>query len=315
MDIRQLKAFVAIAETGTFTAAAERVHVTQAAISMQIRQLERETGAKLFVRAPRKVILTEAGEKLLDRAQTILREHDAALHELAALTGAERGRLRVGSASAMVSGDPLPLILKRLKGEHPGVEASVVSGTSEELVQGLMAGEIDAAFVSLPVEARGVQTELLNEDYLVAIASPRHKLAKQKVVSAYALANEKLILGERGGNTRRLIDQFFAHAGVTPKIAMELSRLAAIKRMVEEDMGVGIVPLQSVREEVARGSLVRWWIEGAQINWQLGLARLVGGYESPIQKRFLQLCRDHFRELTATTSKDRQRAVKKAARI
>lgn len=314
MEIRQLRAFVAIAETGTFTAAAERVHVTQAAISMQIRQLERETGTKLFIRAPRKVILTEAGEKLLDRAQAILREHDSALHEMAALNGAEKGRLRIGSASAMVSGDPLPQILKRLKDEHPGVDSSVVSGTSEDLVQRLMAGEIDAGFVSLPVEARGVQTELLNEDYLVAIASPRHKLAKQRVVSAYALANEKLILGERGGNTRRLIDQFFAQAGVTPKIAMELSRLAAIKRMVEEDMGVGIVPLQSVRDEVARGSLVRWWIEGAQINWQLGLARLVGGYESPIQKKFLQLCRDHFREFAAATTKDKQKQ-KKAARV
>lgn len=314
MEIRQLRAFVAIAETGTFTAAAERVHVTQAAISMQIRQLEREAGAKLFIRAPRKVILTEAGEKLLDRAQAILREHDAALHEMAALTGAEKGRLRVGSASAMVSGDPLPEILKRLKSDHPGVEASVVSGTSEELVQALTAGELDAAFVSLPVEARGIQTELLNEDYLVAIASPRHQLAKQKVVSPYALANEKLILGERGGNTRRLIDQFFAQAGVTPKIVMELSRLAAIKRMVEEDMGVGIVPLQSVLEEVGRGSLVRWWIEGAQINWQLGLARLVGGYESPIHKKFLQLCREHFRKLAAATSKDKQKQSRKAAR-
>ena len=196
MEIRQLKAFVAIAETGTFTAAAGRVHVTQAAISMQIRQLETESGVRLFVRAPRRVILTEAGEKLLERAQTILREHDAALHELAALTGAEKGRLRIGSASAMVSGEPLPRILKRLRAAHPGVEASVRSGTSEELVQRLLAGDLDVAFVSLPVDARGVQTELLNEDYLVAIASPRHKLAKQKVVSAYALAGEKLILGE-----------------------------------------------------------------------------------------------------------------------
>ena len=90
MDIRQLKAFVAIAEAGTFTAGAVRVHVTQAAISMQIRQLENETGAQLFVRAPRRVILTEAGEKLLERAYVILREHDAALEEMAALTGAHK---------------------------------------------------------------------------------------------------------------------------------------------------------------------------------------------------------------------------------
>jgi LysR family transcriptional regulator, low CO2-responsive transcriptional regulator len=294
MEIRQLKAFIAIAESGTFTAGAVRVHVTQAAISMQIRQLETETRAQLFIRAPRRVILTEAGEKLLERAYVILREHDAALEELAALTGAQRGRLRIGSASAMVSADPLPQILRELRKTHAGVETSVASGTSELLVKQVLAGELDAAFVSLPVEARGIHTELLSEDYLVAIASPHHPQAKQKIASAYALAGEKLILGERGGNTRRLIDQFFSQAGVKLKVAMELSRLAAIKRMVEEDMGVGIVPLQSVQEEVARGTLVRWWIEGAQINWQLGIARLVGGYESPIHLTFLQLCREHF---------------------
>ena len=313
MDIRQLKAFVAIAESGTFTAGAGRVHVTQAAISMQIRQLENETGAQLFVRAPRRVILTEAGEKLLERAYVILREHDAALEEMAALTGAHKGRLRIGSASAMVSADPLPQILRELKKSHEAVETSVSSGTSESLVQQVLAGELDVAFVSLPVDARGIQTELLSEDYLVAVASPRHKLANQKVVSAYALAGEKLILGERGGNTRRLIDQFFAQAGVTPKVIMELSRLAAIKRMVEEDMGVGIVPLQSVEEEVAAGKLVRWWIEAAQINWQLGFARMVGGYESPIHLTFLGLCREHFKQPVPNPPRTKIKPKKKAA--
>lgn len=314
MDIRQLKAFVAISETGTFTAGAARVHVTQAAISMQIRQLENETGAQLFVRAPRRVILTEAGERLLERAYVILREHDAALEEMAALTGAHRGRLRIGSASAMVAADPLPQILRELRKTHEAVETSVSSGTSEALVQQVLAGELDLAFVSLPVEARGIQTELLSEDYLVAIASPRHKLANQKVVSAYALAGEKLILGERGGNTRRLIDQFFSQAGVTPKVIMELSRLAAIKRMVEEDMGLGIVPLRSVEEEVATGKLVRWWIEAAQINWQLGVARLVGGYESPIHLTFLELCREHFKQPAPNPPPNKPKPKKKAAR-
>jgi DNA-binding transcriptional LysR family regulator len=313
MEIRQLKAFVAIAEEGTFTAGAVRVHITQAAISMQIRQLEIETGSRLFVRAPRRVIITEAGEKLLERARAILREHDAAIEELAALNGAERGRVRIGSASAMVSADPLPQLLRALRKKYEGVEVSVASGTSEALVQQILAGELDAAFVSLPVEARGIQTEMLSEDSLVAVASPRHKLARQRVVSPYALANEKLILGERGGNTRRLIDQFFAQAGVTLKIAMELSRLNAIKRMVEEDMGVGIVPLQSVRDEVARGTLVRWWIEGAQINWQLGLARLVGGYESPILQDFLKLCRNQFGKPPASSPARAKQKQKKRA--
>ncbi|HYK21498.1 MAG TPA: LysR family transcriptional regulator substrate-binding protein, partial [Pyrinomonadaceae bacterium] len=99
---------------------------------------------------------------------------------------------------------------------------------------------------------------------------------------------------ERGGNTRRLIDQFFAQAGVTLRVAMELSRQQAIKRMVEEDMGVGIVPLQSVKDEVEKGKLIRWWIEGAQINWELGIAQLSNGYDSPIMQKFVTLARKNF---------------------
>ena len=308
MEIRQLRAFVAIAEAGTFTAGALRVHVTQAAISMQIRQIENELGAKVFIRAPRHVILTEAGEHLLVRARQILREHDAALDEIAELAGAERGRLRIGSASAMVLTEQLPRILKELRKQHPAADISVNSGTSDALVDQIVAGELDTAFVSLPVDVRGIQTERLSEDQLVAIASPRHKFARQRTISAYTLAGEKLILGERGGNTRRLIDQFFAQAGVTLKVAMELSRQAAIRRMVEEDMGVGIVPLQSVREEVEKGKLVRWWIEGAEINWELGLAQINGGYESPILQKFIAITRKHFAQDPSTGNSKKSRA-------
>jgi DNA-binding transcriptional LysR family regulator len=312
VEIRQLRAFVAIAESGTFTAGALRVHVTQAAISMQIRQLETEIGAKVFVRAPRHVILTEAGEQLLRRARHILREHDAALDEIAELAGAERGRLRIGSASAMVLSEQLPAILKELRKQHPAAEISVISGTSEVLVDQILGGEVDVAFVSLPVDVRGIKTERLSQDQLVAIASPRHKLAKQRTISAYTLAGERLILGERGGNTRRLIDQFFAQAGVTLHVAMELSRQQAIKRMVEEDMGVGIVPLASVKEEVDKGKLIRWWIEGAQINWELGIAQLSNGYDSPIMQKFVSLAHKNFTEAatTATPKKGKKAAHK-----
>ncbi|MDQ6651393.1 MAG: LysR family transcriptional regulator [Acidobacteriota bacterium] len=316
MEIRQLRAFTAIAELGTFTAGALRVHVTQAAISMQIRQLENELGAKLFVRAPRRVMLTEAGEQLLHRARQILRDHDAAVDEIAELAGAERGRLRIGSASAMVTTDVLPKLLKEVRRQHARAEITVASGTSEALVQQILAGELDVAFVSLPVEARGINTERLIQDQLVAIASPRHPLAKQRTISAYTLAGEKLILGERGGNTRRLIDQFFEQAGITLQVSMELSRQASIRRMVEEDMGVGIVPLQSVADEVERGRLVRWWIEGAQINWELGIARLIGGYESPITQTFVKLSRKYFGDSRqpATSKKAKPNTRKKLAK-
>ena len=114
MEIRQLRSLLAIAETGTFTAAAQRLHVTQAAISMQIRQLEEELGVQLFARTPKRVRLTEAGEALSRRARTILMEHDAAIAELSSLSSSTRQRLRIGTASTRVSTAPLPSILQEL---------------------------------------------------------------------------------------------------------------------------------------------------------------------------------------------------------
>ena len=307
MEIRQLKAFLAIAEAKTFTAGARRVNVTQAAISMQIRQLEDEVGLKLFTRTPRRVILTEAGEYLLNRARKILREHDSALAEIAELGGAEHGRLRIGSASAEFAAIQLPHILQGIKNFYPNADLSVCAGTSQTLVDRIMHGETDIAFVSLPVENSSITTDLLFSDEIVAIAHPSHPRANEKYVSAAALAGEKLILGQRGGNTRRMIDEFFNVANVRPNVVMELSRQEAINQMVENNLGVGMAGAKTIADEIREGRLVSWMIEGAEINWELGLARLRGGYFSPIAKKFVTLCKEGFvereRELKAASKK------------
>lgn len=296
MEIRQLKAFLAIAEAKTFTAGARRVNVTQAAISMQIRQLEDEVGLQLFTRTPRRVIITEAGEYLLDRARKILREHDSALAEIAELGGAEHGRLRIGSASAEFATQQMPRILQGIRKKFPNSELNVSAGTSQTLVDKIMHGEIDIAFVSLPVDNSSITTDLLFSDEIVAIAYPRHPRANEKYISAAALAGEKLILGERGGNTRRMIDDFFNAANVRPNIIMELSRQEAINQMVENNLGVGTAGAKTIADEIREGRLISWMIEGAEINWDLGLARLRGGYFSPIAKEFVALCKESFVE-------------------
>ncbi len=294
MEIKQLKAFIAIAEEKTFTAGAKRVHVTQAAVSMQIRQMEEEIGLPLFTRTPRRVILTEAGELLLSRARSILREHDSALEELAGIAGAEHGRLRIGSASAMFATEQLPSILEKLINKYPNAELSVTSGTTEKLVDKIQHGEIDISFVSLPIEEPNIQTELLYSDEVVALAHPSHPLAKEKYISAARLAGENLILGEKGGNTRRMIDDFFDAHNLKPHVVMELSRQEAINKMVENNMGVGIAGAKNSLDEVKSKKVVSWWIEGAEIKWNLGLARLRGGYFSPIGIEFTKLCRENF---------------------
>ncbi|MBK9216400.1 MAG: LysR family transcriptional regulator [Chloracidobacterium sp.] len=296
MEIRQLKAFVAIAEANTFTAGAKRVNVTQAAISMQIRQLEEEVGLQLFTRTPRRVILTEAGEYLLHRARRILREHDAALAEIAEVAGAEHGRLRIGSASAEFATQQLPNILKELKGKFPNADLSVSVGTSQALAEKISHGDIDIAFVSLPVETSSVVTELLFSDQIVAIGAPDHPLANKKTMNIATLAAEKLILGERGGNTRRRIDDLFHDAGVKPNIVMELSRQEAINQMVEAGLGLGLAGAKAIAAEIAARRVISWRIEGAEINWDLGLAHLRGGYFSPIAREFVNLCTESFIE-------------------
>ena len=296
MEIRQLKAFLAIAEAKTFTAGARRVNVTQAAISMQIRQLEDEVGLPLFTRTPRRVILTEAGEYLLERARKILREHDSALAEIAEVAGAEHGRLRIGSASAMFATQQLPFIMQKLKQKFPNADLTVSSGTSQRLVDKIMHGEIDMAFISLPVDNPNIATELLFSDEIVAIAHPKHPLANEKFISAATLAGEKLILGERGGNTRRMVDEFFAAANVKPNITMELSRQEAINQMVEMGLGVGLAGAKTGAKEIREGRLISWLIEGAEIKWELGLGRLRGGQYSPVAKEFVKLCKENFAE-------------------
>jgi DNA-binding transcriptional LysR family regulator len=296
MEIRQLKAFLAIAEAKTFTAGARRVNVTQAAISMQIRQLEEEVGLQLFTRTPRRVILTEAGEYLLERARKILREHDSALAEIAEVAGAEYGRLRIGTASGTFAMHQLPGIMQALKVKFPNSELTVASGTSERLVDRMMHGELDTAFVSLPVDNANITTESIFSDEIVAIAHPDHPLAKEKYISAATLSHENLILGERGGNTRRMIDEFFAAANVRPNVTMELSRQEAINLMVEANLGVGMAGAKTVAREIRDGKLISWLIEGAEIKWELGLARLRGGHFSPIGKEFVRLCKESFVE-------------------
>lgn len=294
MDIKQLKAFVAIADTETFTAGARRLNITQAAISMQIRHLEDELGLPLFTRTPRKVILTEVGEALLVRARRILREHEAALAETAELAGAEHGRLRIGSASATFSSSELPEILKSLRMDFPKSEMTVFSGTSEKLIEKITHGELDVAFVSLPVSNTNVQTELMFSDEVAVIVHPSHPKAGENVISAAALAKENLILGEKGGNTRRMIDEFFSELGLRPNVVMELSRQSAINRMVENQMGVGIAGIRAVRQQVDEGILSALRIEGAELHWDLGVARLRGGYLSPIARAFMEVCKSTF---------------------
>jgi DNA-binding transcriptional LysR family regulator len=145
--------------------------------------------------------------------------------------------------------------------------------------------------VSLPVQASDVTTELLRSDRLVAAMSPQHRLARSRVIKAEELAAEALILGEKGGNTRRLIDLYFEKSGLTPKVVMELQRTEAIIKMVELGFGVTILPQGSVRADIARDRLRAAPVRDLNLRWEFGMAYLKSDYLSPALESFVKLCR------------------------
>ena len=291
MELRLLRTFKAVADAGSFTSAASRVHLTQAAVSVHIRQLEEELGTPLFLRVNKKLYLTETGRALLAHAETILHAHDEAKAELTNLSGPSRGRLHLGIASTAVTVHPLPEILSEIKRKHALVDLSVVGGTSERIIEQILAGQIDAGLVSLPVETSDVLTETLRSDNLVAVMSTKHKLARARSITVEELAAGPLILGEHGGNTRRLIDLFFEKSGLDPKIIMELQRTEAIIKMVELGFGVTILPQGAVRTSVARGTLHAVMVRELNVKWEFGVAYLKSDYITPALESFLKLCR------------------------
>jgi len=291
MELRLLRTFKAVAEGGSFTKAAKIIHVTQAAVSVHIRQLEEEVGAPLFLRVNKKLYLTEAGRALLSHAEKIIRAHDEAKADLAAMGGSSRGRLHIGVASTAITVQPLPEILSDIKRSYALLDLSVVGGTSEFIIEQILAGNLDAGLVSLPVEASDVLTETLRSDRLVAAMSPQHKLGYSRVITSEEVSSEPLILGEKGGNTRRLIDLFFEKNKLEPKIVMELQRTEAILKMVELGFGVTILPTGSLQTRVARGTLRAVPVRDLDLKWEFGIAHLKSDYIPPALETFLKLCR------------------------
>lgn len=296
MELRLLRTFKAVAEAGSFTHAASRIHLTQAAVSVHIRQLEEEVGSPLFLRVNKKLFLTEAGRALLHHAEAILRAHDEAKAELAALGGPSRGRLHIGVASTAITVHPLPEILSEIKRKHPLIDLSVVGGTSEWIVERILASDMDSGLVSLPVENTDVTTITLRRDDLVAVMIPQHRLAKSRVISAEQLTTEPLILGEKGGNTRRLIDLYFEKHNLHPNVVMELQRTEAIIKMVELGFGLTILPQMAVHTDAARGRVRAVPVRDLTLKWELGVAYLKSSYLPPPLESFVKLCRAYLQD-------------------
>jgi DNA-binding transcriptional LysR family regulator len=243
MELQQMRYVVAVAETSSFTRAAERCLVVQSALSHQIARLERELGAKLFARTTRQVRLTPAGEAFLPAARRCLDAAEHAAAEVAAAVGEVRGRLAVGVIPTVAAVD-IPAVLHDFRRRYPHVRVSLRVGASEDLTEQVKDGALDVAFLGLPATARpqGVHAHELARDRHVAVVAPEHPLAGASNVDLHRLSTEVFVDFPAGGAGRAQSDQAFSAAGLSRDVAFEVSAADFMAQLVRRGLGIAMLP-------------------------------------------------------------------------
>jgi len=237
--VNQLRYFLAVAEDGQFTRAAERLQVAQPSVSAQIRRLEAQLGTPLFHRGPGPIALTDAGETLLPIARRVVADLASIDDELSGLDRLLRGHVAVG-ATPSLSATLLPSLLGRFHRLHPGVAIRVSEQGSPQLVDELLAGTLDLAIA--PVQLRGVNSVALAEEELVVVTTPDHPLARRRAVTVPELAEYPLVMFRPGYDLRTSTLASFADHGLEPVVAVEGGEMGSVLALVVAGLGAAVVP-------------------------------------------------------------------------
>ena len=261
MEIAGLQAFIAVAETASFSLAAERLFITQPAVSKRIAALESELGSPLFDRIGRHVDLTEAGRALLPRARSILDQVEDGRRAIANLSGEISGELRIGT-SHHIGLHRLPPILKSFSRTHPEVELNIRFMDSEAACAAVEHGDLELGIVTLPLTpSEKLTTETIWPDPLAVVCAIDHPLAVDHQATLEALAAHPAIFAAPGTFTRQIVEETFAPLDLHPKVAMSTNYLETIKMLVAIGLGWSVLPRTMVNElhqlEVAELKLSR----------------------------------------------------------
>ena len=269
--LRQLRVFESAARHLSLTRAAEELHLTAPAVSIQVKQLEGHAGAALFERAGRRLRLTQEGEEVLLHARGILGHLRGAEEAIAELGSLERGLLDVAVINA---GDHFfPWIVAAFRRLHPGIRVRLTVQNRDELLARLAALDTDLAVISQPPEEPGhVATAFAPHPHVIA-AAPGHPLAGKRRIALERIAAEPILTRERGSSTRLAMDQAFAEAGIVPRIEMEIAANETIKQAAAAGLGVGFLSAHALRQELALGSLVILDVEGFPVMRQWYVVR------------------------------------------
>lgn len=290
MELRQLRYFLAVASIQNFTRAAEAVHVSQPALSVQISALEAELGTRLFDRLGRKVVLTQAGELLREHAERVLREVEQATEVVRELQGGQRGRLVVGTL-ATVNSYLIPPLVSRFKQHFPAVRLQVHAQPSTDIVAGLLGNRLDLGICLLPIEDERLTVEPLFDERLVLVAPSNYPVKKPRL-RMQDLAGLPLVLMPTDYCLRRMVEAECAEARVHPEVVLEMTSPEGILQAVAGGAGLTILPELYVRLRLPGLSLRTIDLYDPVPHHRVGLARRSGRYQNLAAKEFALFCRE-----------------------
>ncbi|HJR07459.1 MAG TPA: LysR family transcriptional regulator [Pyrinomonadaceae bacterium] len=302
MEMSQLRAFRVVAETLNFTRAAERLHLTQAAISHQIKALETELGEPLFVRLKRGVKLSQAGKVALEYAERILDDAETLREQVSGAERALTGRVRAAAATqAFVH--LFAALFELFMRANPNIELSFRTTVStEQTMADVLNGTTDVGFASLPSYSPALHVTKLFEDELVLVAGSEHPLARNGgAATVEEIACERMIMFERGTSIRRTTEDFFKRAEISPALALESNDTYFMKRMIEHGLGISLLPSWAVREEVEAGRLAQLEIAGHRLRRSVSMISL-GRFQPSPTRAFLAFMLRHKAQLQETAS-------------
>lgn len=255
LDTRQLRAFVTLARRGSFTMAAKELHLSQSAVSHSMKALETDVGCRLFDRLGKKVLLTQAGEQLLEHADRILREMISARESITQLGKWGRTRLRIG-ASTTACQYILPEVLREFQKQYPHANLLIEPGNTPEAIELLRANAIDLAIALEPKRDDDFEFHSLFSDEMHFVMAPNHAWALAGRVTREEIPKQRYVLYNKSSVTYRLVEDYFRAEDMVLNSVMQLGSMEATKEMVKLGIGISVLAPWIARKEIEAGSLV-----------------------------------------------------------
>jgi DNA-binding transcriptional LysR family regulator len=294
MDTRQLAAFCAVVERRSFSQAAERLGVTQPAVSLQIRALEKRLGAQLLDRSGRPVEPTEAGWHLYRGAQRMLALEDQIVAGVAASTEGELGGELVIGASTGPAAIAVPVALCEFQHENPDVRVFLTVSDTHSVVERVAARELELGIVGAARRHRGVRFEPFFSDQVILACPPGHRFA-DRTVTLDELRGESLILMQEGAGVRQIIEDGLRRQGVRLReldVRLELGLQESVRRAVEAGYGVTFISRTAVESDLAAGTLAEARVQGLEATREISLASATGRARSRVAEAFVTFARE-----------------------